>query len=77
MTVSASSRAARKPPEVANFYEKARFVKVDLTIFACRRSRLRQCPEDRGWLKVERVNVLWAMLRDGTYGQPECLRDVL
>jgi Transposase IS116/IS110/IS902 family len=28
----------------ANFHEKALFVKADLTMFACRRSRLRQCP---------------------------------
>src|SRR5688572_2658571 len=34
--------------QVANFYEMALFVKVDLTMIACRRSRLRQCPGGSG-----------------------------
>ena len=31
-------------PLASDFYEKAHLVKADLTMFACRRSRLRQCP---------------------------------
>jgi hypothetical protein len=31
-----------------SFYEKASFVKADLTMFACRRSRLHRCPGGSG-----------------------------